>query len=179
MKYERHIMRVDLSARTINWKPWSPEYAWMSWNDSLLEPMAKLVYLAFSSTADAAIFPRFRTQKSCKMSVTRMITQKGFFASASGINAISVSSGVVYAGGIIGAILEDKTGWIQNVFVDPGMHGRGIGSFLVEHLLKAFIKNGNKQVGLHVTATNAPAIGLYSNYGFEITETIEMEPKDF
>jgi len=179
MKYERHIMRIDLMERTINWKQWPPEYQWISWNDSLLESMAKLVYLAFSSTTDAVIFPRFQTSESCKVSVEKMTTQNNFFAPASGICAFSGTSGIAHAGGILGAVLEDHTGWIQNMFVDPKIQGRGIGSFLVEHLLKAFIQNNIMRIGFHVTATNTSCIRLYSNYGFEITETLEVEPRNF
>ena len=176
MIFKRHVMQINLESKIINWKTWPPEYRWIPWNQSLLEPMAELAFMALSPTTDAILFPRFKTRESCKESVARMMTQSNFFALASGIMELPNR---IYVGGIIGAILEDHTGWIQNQFVDPEKHGHGFGSFLTEHLLMAFLQNGITQVGFHVTATNTSSIRLYSRYGFEIVETIEMTPREY
>ena len=180
MKYLRHVMKTNLTGHTISWKAWPQEYTWIFWNDSLLEPMAELVFAATSNTPDATIFPRFQTSDGCRESVRRMIAHHHFFAPGSGVIAMLSSQSMPSChGGIIGAVLDDNCGWIQNVLVLPGMQGRGIGTFLVEKLLLEFLRYDVVNVGLHVTATNAAALKIYLRYGFEITETIEVEPREF
>jgi ribosomal protein S18 acetylase RimI-like enzyme len=180
MKYSRHIMRTDLSDRIICWKTQFQKYTWISWNESLLEPVAELIYLATASTPDAMIFPRFQTFDGCRESVRRMTIPNHLFVPGTGVIAkLSPDLKPSYHGGIIGAIFEDSIGWIQNVVVSPEAQGRGIGTLLVDKTLQMFLQHGINSVGLHVTSTNVAAIKMYHRYGFEITETIEIEPRDF
>lgn len=59
-------------------------------------------------------------------------------------------------------------GHITNVAVHPDFRRRGIGEALVTVLLTHTIKNGILSHTLEVRVSNAPAISLYSKFGFEV-----------
>jgi ribosomal protein S18 acetylase RimI-like enzyme len=64
----------------------------------------------------------------------------------------------------------DHVPWIFDLCIDPPYHGQGYGRYLFEEVLAHLKELGYPIVGLAVTLTNAPAITLYKNLGFEVAE---------
>ncbi len=62
------------------------------------------------------------------------------------------------------AIIDDTEAWVQNIAVRRADHGKGIGTLLLEDLLR---QASDRSVGLEV-ATDNPAQRLYAKYGFEV-----------
>ncbi len=69
---------------------------------------------------------------------------------------------VAEADAIVGFIAF-RTGWIDHLYVDPGHHGRGIGSALID---KAFAAEPELQ--LWAFQKNRNALGFYERRGFRI-----------
>lgn len=66
--------------------------------------------------------------------------------------------------------LDVKTAFITNVSVCPEFTGKGIAKRLMAACLKEAKQKGFLQLQLEVNKLNAPAIKLYSAFGFDITE---------
>lgn len=58
-------------------------------------------------------------------------------------------------------------GHITNVAVHPDFRRKGIGEAMLSVMLDHTVKNGILSHTLEVRASNAPAISLYSKFGFE------------
>lgn len=58
---------------------------------------------------------------------------------------------------------------IRALFVHPNSRGEGVGKKLIEFLLSRI----QSEPCLYVASSNQPAIGLYQQYGFIITDTFD------
>lgn len=61
--------------------------------------------------------------------------------------------------------------WLEDLFVDPGMRGGGIGRALVAALARLAVQRGHMQISWHVLDWNAPSIGFYERIGAERVAT--------
>ncbi len=68
--------------------------------------------------------------------------------------------------GYVGAVLVPWEGDILNITVRKNMQRRGIGTLLLQELLRRLPEKGVTELHLEVRAGNAPAIALYGNFGF-------------
>ena len=57
-----------------------------------------------------------------------------------------------------------------NITVLDGYRNKGVGTFLLEHLIMA---SGNATIDLNVIADNEPAVKLYAKHGFKVEEEYE------
>jgi ribosomal-protein-alanine N-acetyltransferase len=73
--------------------------------------------------------------------------------------------------GYVGMYLSLDEGEITNVAVSPGLRGKGIAKALLEETLSYAKTHGITRIVLEVRVSNAPAIGLYEGFGFEIIGT--------
>lgn len=67
-------------------------------------------------------------------------------------------------GSSLGYIYPDL-GWVRQLTVSPDWQGRGIGSALLRHSLRAYWERGFREVGLGVRADNPNAYRLYERVG--------------
>lgn len=81
--------------------------------------------------------------------------------------------------GILGYVLTAKTWsneaggmvtWIEELYVKPGMRGKGIGHKLLKHILL----DGSVRYRLEIEEENTGAIKLYKSYGFKFFEYDQM-----
>jgi putative acetyltransferase len=85
------------------------------------------------------------------------------------LDALLASQIFVYDDGIIqgyGAVFESE---IRAIFVHPDYRGKGVG----KRLLEKVISLAGHGATLYVAKSNAAAISLYRNYGFEIAREFE------
>ncbi len=61
---------------------------------------------------------------------------------------------------------RDGAGWISLVWVEPSFRGRRLGAQLIGHGAGYFRALGRRAIRLHVSRTNAAAIGFYETVGF-------------
>jgi ribosomal-protein-alanine N-acetyltransferase len=66
--------------------------------------------------------------------------------------------------------LEERTGHIMNLAIDPKFHRRGLGSLLLQEGLRYLTELGADSVELEVRVNNDSAIQLYEKHGFHIRE---------
>lgn len=71
--------------------------------------------------------------------------------------------------GYVTAIRHDRSGWIGNLLVAPGVRGRGIGRKLMEAALHALQACGVETVWL---TASADGVGLYKKLGFVAIDSI-------
>lgn len=63
---------------------------------------------------------------------------------------------------------EDAPDYISDIWVDPAVQSRGIGTALVRYFLERIATDGFEVASIHTRATNARAIGLYERCSFSI-----------
>jgi ribosomal protein S18 acetylase RimI-like enzyme len=61
--------------------------------------------------------------------------------------------------------------WLEDLFVEAGARGTGLGRALVEATLARARERGCRRVELDVNTENAPALALYRSLGFETGKT--------
>ena len=61
----------------------------------------------------------------------------------------------------------DGAGWISLIWVDQAWRGRRFGAQLIGQAISYFRKQGRDKLRLHVSQTNAAALGFYGAMGFE------------
>jgi len=75
-------------------------------------------------------------------------------------------------GFIIGVLAPGSSGRILMIGVDAAHRRRGLGSKLLEELLKEFIRRGVTYVDLEVATSNTSAILFYRRHQFKVVECI-------
>ncbi|WP_256300115.1 GNAT family N-acetyltransferase [Haloarchaeobius salinus] len=84
--------------------------------------------------------------------------------------------------GFLHGVVDDDTGTLLRVYVDPDNRGDGIGRSLVEYAIDDFDTRGVERVEAMVLAANEPGNEFYRSLGFELvqraTTTIGGEPHD-
>lgn len=66
---------------------------------------------------------------------------------------------------------ENQTIILNRLYVHPSFHGNGIGTILLDSMIRCFQNAGN--ILLEVVNNNDDSIRFYLNYGFQITGTNE------
>ncbi|MEO8606383.1 MAG: ribosomal protein S18-alanine N-acetyltransferase [Chloroflexota bacterium] len=74
--------------------------------------------------------------------------------------------------GYIIAYVEDYTGYVASIAVDPETRGQGLGRLLMETEMARLFEHGAEKIGLHVREDNVAAIHLYESLGFVTQETV-------
>ena len=62
---------------------------------------------------------------------------------------------------------------ISGVYVDEHLRGRGLGSIFMKNFIHDYFTKCKKPLILNVRNINIPAISIYQNCGFEVTETVK------
>ena len=78
------------------------------------------------------------------------------------------------------SIVNPPTGglhYLGYLGVSRDWRGRGVGKFLIEHLLEKGRAKGRKRAALDVSVENPRAQALYERLGFEVTKTVESDYK--
>jgi len=67
--------------------------------------------------------------------------------------------------GFAGQMFIDDESHVNNIAVDPGWQGRGLGAVLLMDLVHTALHRGARHLTLEVRVGNEPALALYSRFG--------------
>lgn len=165
--YKRFRMEIDLD-RAITTAVLPRPFAWIPWEESLLEPHAEVKFRSFIGEVDAHVFPCLGDRYGCRRLMSEIRRKAGFLPEATWM--IACPEG--YVGTVQGVKDHGAIGAIQNVGVIPSYRGLGLGRALVRRALAGFCQAGLHRAYLEVTAENAAAVRLYRDVGFLRARTL-------
>jgi ribosomal protein S18 acetylase RimI-like enzyme len=95
---------------------------------------------------------------------------KGNFLEAfkSGSTFVLVWDGAIGPNGFVVLQKVADEAYIQNIMVDPGRQGKGLGTALVDLAVVWCRTNGVKNIKLDVDTQNFPALKVYEKAGFRV-----------
>lgn len=180
--YKRFRMEIILAQARLS-EPVLPEgYAWVAWQQSLLERHALAKFESFRDEIDSEVFPCLGDPLSCRSLMSEIVQRATFVPQATWL--ISCRIAPVQSergqsergqwedcGTIQGLIQTGQWGAVQNVGIAPEHRGRGLGRALVLKSLAGFQEAGVSRVYLDVTARNTAAVQLYRSVGFRLART--------
>ncbi len=165
--FKRFKMEINLYAAPP--VPALPEvYAWVPWDESLLEIHANVKFGSFHDEIDASVFPSLGDSEGCRTLMQEIRRKTGFLPGATWL----VACAGVYCGTVQGIREHTGVGAIQNLGVLPAYRGRGLGSALLLKALEGFRSYGLGRAYLEVTAQNGAAVQLYRRIGFRCRKTL-------
>jgi ribosomal protein S18 acetylase RimI-like enzyme len=165
--FKRYRMELDL-ARDLPAAVLPPGFAWLPWDDSLIEMHAEAKYQSFRDDLDSKVFPSLGHPTGCRDLMRAIRFRDGFCPGSTWL--VSGPDGV--AGTVQGLCDRSRAGAIQNLGVVPGSRGLGLGTALLLKALHGFRAVGIGRAYLEVTARNDAAVRLYRKYGFRSYRTI-------
>jgi ribosomal protein S18 acetylase RimI-like enzyme len=78
-------------------------------------------------------------------------------------SVVGIALGCSYLGVEHGGL----SGWIEELYVTPEWRGRGLGSKLIEELIRVARDGGWRALDLEVTADHQRVVSLYRRHGFQ------------
>jgi GNAT superfamily N-acetyltransferase len=166
--YKRFRMEIDLDGCSAAPPSLPKPYAWISWEESLIDQHAEVKYLSFRSEIDAHVFPCLGERPGCQRLMREIRRKPGFLAAATWL--IACPGG--YCGTVQGVMDRGPIGAIQNLGVVPDFRGQGLGRYLIRQALEGFYQAGLRRAYLEVTAENSAAVRLYRDVGFRRAKTL-------
>jgi ribosomal protein S18 acetylase RimI-like enzyme len=166
--FKRFRMEIDLVAPLPAIPALTADFAWVPWDDGLLETHAAVKQLCFADEIDGLVFPNLVCRDGCIRLMREIRNRWGFRRDATWL----LTHHGDYIGTIQGVGERSGIGAIQNVGVVPAYRGRGLGTALVLKSLHAFRQAGLALGRLEVTADNEAAVRLYRRLGFRFRKTL-------
>lgn len=167
--FKRFRMERDLLASPIPPVPELPVgYAWIPWEDPLLDAHAETKLRCFVDEIDSVVFPNLSYLDGCKRLMRQIRDKSGFRPQATWL----IACGSEYVATVQGLADRTSAGAIQNLGVTPEHRGRGLGAALLLKALHGFRQTGLQRSVLEVTSQNDAAIRLYRKYGFRSSKTL-------
>ncbi len=165
--YKRFRMEIDLGGPS-DPPPLPERFAWVGWDETLLDRHAEVKYLSFRDEIDASVFPCLGDRYGCQRLMREIRRKPGFLGEATWL----ILSPEGFIGTVQGVMDRGPIGAIQNVGVVPAYRGHGLGRALVRKALGGFIRAGLRRAYLEVTAENSSAVKLYREVGFRRAKTL-------
>lgn len=165
--WKRYKMELELSAAPAP-PALPPGYAWVAWQDSLLETHSETLYRCFQNELDAQVFPSLGQPHGCRLLMAEIRRKPGFLPQATWL--LAGPDG--YCGTVQGVCEPNGMGAIQNIGIVASHRRQGLGATLVLQALSGFSQAGLRQAMLEVTARNEAAVRLYQRLGFRKRKTL-------
>lgn len=166
--YKRYRMELDLTAPLPPVPSLSTEYAWIPWEERLLEAHAEVKYQCFCSELDGVVFPNLSNRDGCARLMHEITTRPGFRPESTWL----IGHHQTYVATVQGISDRAGTGSIQNLGVVPSQRGRGLGLAILLQALHGFRRFGLARAALEVTAQNGNAVRMYRQVGFRFRKTL-------
>ncbi|MFO0908833.1 MAG: GNAT family N-acetyltransferase [Isosphaeraceae bacterium] len=165
--YKRFRMEIDLDG-SLPPATLPESFAWVSWDEALVDRHAEVKYRSFRLEIDAYVFPCLGDRPGCQRLMREIRRKPGFLPEATWL--VTGPAGDV--GTVQGVIDRGPIGAVQNLGVVPGYRGLGLGEALIRRALEGFFQAGLRRAYLEVTAENAGAVRLYRHIGFRRAKTL-------
>ncbi len=72
---------------------------------------------------------------------------------------------------------ESKATKLHRIYLDPKLHGKGIGAVLMQWVKKQTIENGSQILWLEAMDTQQQALQFYKNLGYEVSSDFRLSFK--
>jgi mycothiol synthase len=144
------------------------DFAWVPWEERLLDTHADVKFHCFCDELDGVVFPNLANRDGCLNLMREIAARPGFRPEATWL----IAHGETFIATVQGVSDRAGTGSIQNLGVIPGFRGRGLGLALLLQSLHGFRRFGLTRATLEVTAQNETAIRMYRQVGFRFRKTL-------
>jgi ribosomal protein S18 acetylase RimI-like enzyme len=166
--FKRFRMQMDLLA-SLPAAPALPSgYAWIPWENRLLDAHADVKYRCFRDDLDGVVFPNLSNRIGCIRLMHEITSRVGFRPESTWL----IAHENCYVATVQGIADRTGTGGIQNLGVVPEYRGKGLGKAILLQALHGFRRTGLAKASLEVTATNQTAIRMYRQVGFRFRKTL-------
>lgn len=165
--HKRYKMEVALALAAPP-PPLPPGYAFVPWDEALLETHGETLYQCFVDELDSQVFPSLGHRAGCRLLMGEIRRKVGFLPQATWLLACPGG----YCGTVQGVRERNGMGAIQNLGIVRAHRGRGLGRALLLQALAGFRQVGLTQAMLEVTARNEGAVRLYQHAGFRKRKTL-------
>lgn len=166
--FKRYRMEMDLVGPLPPVPSLPVGYAWIPWEDRLLEAHADVKVQCFRDELDGVIFPNLSNRAGCERLMREITTRPGFRPQSTWL----IAHGETYVATVQGIAERTGAGGIQNLGVVPKYRGRRLGLAVLLQALHGFRLTGLARATLEVTAQNETAIRMYRQVGFRFRKTI-------
>lgn len=166
--FKRYRMELDLAAPLAPAPSLPYEYAWVPWEERLLDAHADVKFQCFCDELDGVVFPNLSNRDGCKRLMREITTRSGFRPESTWL----IAHGDSYVATVQGVSDRAGTGSIQNLGVIRTHRGRGLGLAILLQALHGFRRFGLVRAALEVTAQNDTAVRMYRQIGFRFRKTL-------
>jgi ribosomal protein S18 acetylase RimI-like enzyme len=166
--FKRYRMELDLVAPLPPAPSLPSGYAWMPWEDRLVEAHADVKFRCFRDELDGVVFPNLSNRAGCTRLMRDIASRPGFRPEATWL----IAHGESFVATVQGVSDRAGTGSIQNLGVIPGHRGHKLGWALLLQALHGFRCYGLAKASLEVTAQNEAAVRMYRQVGFRFRKTL-------
>ena len=175
--YKRYRMEMDLVAPLPPAPTLPIGFAWIAWEERLLEAHADVKFQCFCDELDGVVFPNLSNREGCMRLMRDITTRSGFRSESTWL----IADGDTFVATVQGVSDRVGTGSIQNLGVIPSHRGRGLGLAILLQSLHGFRRFGLARATLEVTALNDTAIRMYRQIGFRFRKTLYkiVEPSTY
>jgi ribosomal protein S18 acetylase RimI-like enzyme len=178
--YRRRFMSASLEkhlrvSATLECSPRSPEGSILT-DDFLLVPWereydreaAELLYKTYRYHVDAAINHQYDSLAGATRLIENIVREQGCGEFLAGVSRLAIHRRTQRLAGILAATtVRRHTAHVPQLAVAPPFQRCGLGTFLIESLLRELCQQGFQEVTLTVTDANEDAVRLYERLGFE------------
>ena len=166
--FKRYRMELDLRGPLPAVPSLPAGYAWIPWEERLLETHADVKCQCFQNELDSVVFPNLSNRAGCSRLMREICNRPGFCAQSTWL----IAQGETYVGTVQGVADRLGCGGIQNLGVISSYRGKGLGLALLLQALNGFCLAGLAKATLEVTAQNEAAIQMYRRIGFRFRKTL-------
>ena len=175
--FKRYRMEMDLVGPLPPVPNLPTGFAWVPWEERLLEIHADVKCLCFRDDLDGIVFPNLANRIGCTRLMRDIVGRSGFRPQSTWL----IAHGETYVATVQGVADRFGNGSIQNLGVIPNCRGQRLGLALLLQALHGFRSTGLAKANLEVTAQNETAVQMYRRVGFRFRKTIYkmVEPSTY
>lgn len=165
--YKRYRMELDLVAPLPAVPTLPAGYAWIPWEERLIEAYAEVKCQCFRDELDGIVFPNLANRGGCERLMRDIANRIGFRPQSTWL----IAHGETYVATVQGIADRYGAGSIQNLGVLPAYRGQHLGLAILLQALHGFRLTGLARATLEVTAQNEGAIRMYRHVGFRFRKS--------
>ncbi|MBI3823277.1 MAG: GNAT family N-acetyltransferase [Planctomycetes bacterium] len=165
--YKRYRMELDLVAPLPAVPSLPAGFAWIPWEERLIDAHADVKCQCFKDELDGIVFPNLSNRAGCERLMRDICERSGFRPQATWL----IAHNEIYVATVQGVADRVGNGSIQNLGVIPAYRGQHLGLAILLQALHGFRLTGLAKATLEVTAQNENAIRMYRQVGFRFRKS--------